>query len=86
MQQAVHRAALKISNRVKSDHDLDKEIGLIARSFTRKELMPAFLNLRLSLNPQQVFRVLDLKEAETEIGVATKDSLCGGGTAAMKSK
>ena len=49
MQQAVHRAALKISNRVKSDHDLDKEIALIARSFTRKELMPA-LNKALGVS------------------------------------
>jgi len=60
MKRAIERAAKKISDKIKTDDDFHREYSMICKGVTRDELMPAFLNMRLAINPDQVFRVLRL--------------------------
>ena len=43
-----------------SDAEFRKTVDKLARGDNRDELMPAFLNERMEIDPTQVFRVLQL--------------------------
>ena len=60
MTRAIKRAAERLSSKVKTDADLKRKVEQIQRCMTRDELMPAFLNVRMEVDPNQVFRVLKL--------------------------
>ena len=60
MKKAVERAAKKMSSKVKNDADFQRKVHQIQRCMTRDELMVAFLNERMAIDPVQVFRVLQL--------------------------
>ena len=60
MNKAIARAAKRISDIVKTDTDFRRELEQIKRSVTKKELMIEFLNQRMAVDPDQLFRVLRL--------------------------
>ena len=60
MNKLVAKAAKKISAGIKNDNDFSRAVEKIKRCMTRDELMPAFLNERMEIDAQQVFRVLQL--------------------------
>jgi len=60
MNKLVAKAAKKMSAKVKTDADFRRKVEQIKRCMTRDDLMPAFLNERLAVDPTQVFRVLQL--------------------------
>ena len=60
MNKLVAKAAKKISAGIKNDNDFSRAVEKIKRCMTRDELLPAFLNERLAIDPSQVFRVLQL--------------------------
>ena len=60
MNRAIARAAKRISDIVKTDTDFRRELEQIKRSVTKKELMIEFLNQRMAVDPDQLFRVLRL--------------------------
>ena len=60
MNKAIARAAKRISDIVKTDTDFRRELEQIKRSVTKKELMIEFLNQRMAVDPDQLFRVLQL--------------------------
>ena len=60
MNKAIARAAKRISDIVKTDTDFRRELEQIKRSVTKKELMIEFLNQRMAIDPDQLFRVLQL--------------------------
>ena len=53
-------AAARLSENIKNDADFRKQIAIIQRFKQRDELMMVFLNLRMEVDPDQVFRVLGL--------------------------
>ena len=53
-------AAARLSENIKNDADFRKQIAIIQRFKQRDELMVVFLNLRMEVDPDQVFRVLGL--------------------------
>lgn len=53
-------AAARLSGDIKTDADFRKQIAIIQRFKQRDELMMVFLNLRMEVDPDQVFRVLRL--------------------------
>ena len=60
MNKLISKAAKKMSDGVKNDADFKRKVEQIKRCMTRDELMPAFLNFRMQIDPTQVFRVLQL--------------------------
>ena len=60
MNKLILKAAKKMSAKVKTDADFTRAVEKIKRCMTRDELMPAFLNERMEVDPTQVFRVLQL--------------------------
>ena len=60
MNKLVVKAAKRISAQIKNDDEFSRAVEKIKRCMTRDELMPAFLNERLEIDPVQVFRVLRL--------------------------
>ena len=54
-----------MSSKVKNDADFQRKVEQINRCMTRDELMPAFLNERMEVDPIQVFRVLQLTSPVT---------------------
>mgnify|MGYP001425439586 FL=1 len=65
MNKAIARAAKRISDIVKTDTDFRRELEQIKRSVTKKELMIEFLNQRMAVDPDQLFRVLQLRSPLT---------------------
>ena len=65
MNKAIARAAKRISDIVKTDTDFRRELDQIKRSVTKKELMIEFLNQRMAVDPDQLFRVLRLTSPMT---------------------
>ena len=65
MNKLVKKAARKMSSKVKTDADFQRKVEQINRCMTRDELMPAFLNERMEVDPIQVFRVLQLTSPVT---------------------
>ena len=65
MNKAIARAAKRISDIVKTDTDFRRELEQIKRSVTKKELMIEFLNQRMAIDPDQLFRVLRLTSPVT---------------------
>ena len=65
MNKAIARAAKRISDIVKTDTDFRRELEQIKRSVTKKELMIEFLNQRMAVDPDQLFRVLRLTSPMT---------------------
>ena len=65
MNKAIARAAKRISDLVKTDTDFRRELEQIKRSVTKKELMIEFLNQRMAVDPDQLFRVLRLTSPMT---------------------
>ena len=65
MNKAIARAAKRISDIVKTDTDFRRELEQIKRSVTKKELMIEFLNQRMAVDPDQLFRVLRLTSPVT---------------------
>ena len=65
MNRAIARAAKRISDIVKTDTDFRRELEQIKRSVTKKELMIEFLNQRMAVDPDQLFRVLRLTSPVT---------------------
>ena len=59
---SIVRAAQQMALRMGtlSDADFRRKIDQIGKCMTRDKFMPAFLNKRLEIDPQQVFRVLRL--------------------------
>ena len=72
MKRAIRRAAQKMSDKVKTDADLGRKIAQIKRCMTCEELMPVFLNMRLQVDPTQVFRVLRLQPAGVSVASVAK--------------
>ena len=66
MNKLVVKAARKISAQIKNDNDFSRAVEKIKRCMTRDELMPAFLNERMEIDPVQVFRVLQLTNGMTK--------------------
>lgn len=60
MNKLVQKAAKKISAGIKNDADFTRAVERIKRCMTRDELLPAFLNERMEIDPVQIFRVLRL--------------------------
>lgn len=60
MKRAIQRAAERLSSKVKTDADFRRKVEQIKRCMTCEELMPAFLNKRMAIDADQVFRVLQL--------------------------
>ena len=60
MNKLVAKAARRMSDAVKTDAEFSRAVDKIKRCMTRDELMPAFLNERMEIDPVQVFRVLQL--------------------------
>jgi len=60
MNKLIKKAARKMSSKVKTDADFQRKVDQISRCMTRDELMVAFLNERMEIDPNQVFRVLQL--------------------------
>ena len=60
MNKLVQKAARKMSAGVKTDADFERVVAKIKRCMTRDELLPAFLNERMEIDPVQIFRVLRL--------------------------
>ena len=60
MKRAIKRAAERLSAKIKTDDDFSRKIEQIKRCITCEELMPVFLNMRMQIDPTQVFRVLEL--------------------------
>ena len=60
MKRAIQRAAKRLSDKVKTDADFKRKVEQIKRCMTCDELMPAFLNKRMEIDANQVFRVLQL--------------------------
>ena len=60
MKRAVERAAKKMSLKIKTDTDFQKAVDTITKCMTCEQLMPAFLNERMGVDPDQVFRCLQL--------------------------
>ena len=60
MNKLVVKAARRMSDAVKTDAEFSRAVDKIKRCMTRDELMPAFLNERMEIDPVQVFRVLQL--------------------------
>ena len=60
MNKLVKKAAKKMSAGVKTDADFSRAVEKIKRCMTRDELLPAFLNERMEIDPVQIFRVLRL--------------------------
>ena len=63
MKKAIGRAAKKMSDKVTSDSDFARTLDEITNSVTRDELMIAFLNECMEKDPDQIFRVLQLKNS-----------------------
>ena len=66
MNKLVAKAARQISAQIKNDNDFTRAVEKIKRCMTRDELMPAFLNERMEIDPVQVFRVLQLTNGMTK--------------------
>ena len=60
MNKLVAKAARRMSDAVKTDAEFSRAVDKIKRCMTRDELMPAFLNERMEIDPVQVFRCLRL--------------------------
>ena len=60
MNKLVKKAAKNMSAGVKTDADFSRAVEKIKRCMTRDELLPAFLNERMEIDPVQIFRVLRL--------------------------
>ena len=67
MNKLVAKAAKKMSAKVKTDADFRRKVDQIKRCMTRDDLMPAFLNERMEIDPVQVFRVLRLTNPITSV-------------------
>ena len=67
MKRAVERAAMKMSLKVKTDVDFAKAVDTISKCMTCEQLMPAFLNERMGIDPDQVFRCLQLTLPKTAV-------------------
>lgn len=67
MKHAVKRAAKKMSLKVKTDVDFAKAVDTISKCMTCEQLMPAFLNERMGIDPDQVFRCLQLTLPKTAV-------------------
>ena len=66
MNKLVAKAARRMSDAVKTDAEFSRAVDKIKRCMTRDELMPAFLNERMEIDPVQVFRVLQLTNGMTK--------------------
>ena len=61
----VESAAARLSAHIKTDGDFRQKLGFIRQCKQSIELMELFLNLRMEVDPDQVFRVLQLTSALT---------------------
>ena len=60
MNKLVKKAARRLSSKVKTDADFQNTVEQIGKFMTRDQLMVAFLNERMEIDPTQVFRCLQL--------------------------
>ena len=59
----VKSAAARLSREIQNDGDFRHKLCIIRQCKQRDELMRLFLNLRMTVDPDQVFRVLRLTSA-----------------------